>query len=530
MTTNSSTPPGELAGKKEWIGLAVLILPTLLLSLDLSVLILAIPHVTADLHPSSAQMLWIVDIYGFTIAGLLVTMGNLGDRIGHRKLLMIGAALFSVASAVAAWSSSAEMLIAARAGLGIAGSTLMPTMLGLISTMFRNAKQRAVAISVQTSFFMVGMAIGPLVGGVMLSAFWWGSVFLLGLPVMGLLLVVAPILLPEHKAAGAGGFKLDLVSIVLSMATILPVIYGLKELARGSSVVVSLVVLAAGLLFGVAFVRRQRRLADPLLDVRLLGRPAFSGALGMMLLGGSTISGIILLFNQYLQLVLGLSPLNSGLWLIPYTVGMVAGYMVSPGLAQRFRPAVVIAAGMMVSLVGFVLLTQVPASGGLVITVLGTVLATAGLSPMLVLGIGLVMGSAPPEKAGAAGAISQTSNELGVAFGIAVFGSIATAVYRGVAEVPAGVPADVAAAAREGIAEGTAAAGTLPGDLAGSLLTAIREAFTSGFAGAAIVCAVLMVVLAAVALLLFRHVPKSGQEPAPAAESIPDEVPAGETV
>ncbi len=530
MTLNSSTSSGELAGRREWSGLAVLILPSLLLSLDLSVLILAIPHVTADLHPSSAQMLWIVDIYGFTVAGLLVTMGNLGDRIGRRRLLMIGAALFSVASVVAAWSSSAEMLIAARAVQGIAGSTLMPTMLGLISTMFRNAKQRALAISIQSSFFMVGMAIGPLVGGVMLSWFWWGSVFLLGLPVMGLLLIVAPFLLPGDRPADAGGVRLDLVSIVLSMAAVLPVVYGLKELAQGSSVLVSTVVLVVGLLFGVAFVRRQRRLADPLLDVRLLGRP-FSGALGIMLLGGSTISGIILLFNQYLQLVLGLSPLKSGLWLIPYTVGMMVGYLVAPSLAQRFRPAFVMAAGMVVSMVGFLLLTQVPVSGELVVTVIGTVLATGGLSPMVVLGIGLVVGSAPPEKAGAAGAISQTSNELGVAFGIAVFGSIATAVYRGLVEAPAGVPSDVAGAAREGIAEGTAAAGSLPGGVAGQLITAIRAAFTSAFAGAALVCAILMVVLATLAMVLFRHVRLGGDEaaPAPAQEATtPDAVSTGE--
>jgi DHA2 family multidrug resistance protein-like MFS transporter len=498
----------------------VLILPTLLLSLDLSVLILAIPHITADLHPSSAQSLWIVDIYGFTLAGLLATMGNLADRIGRRKLMMIGAALFSVASAVAAWSSSAPMLIAARAVLGIAGSTLMPTMLGLISTMFRNAKQRAFAISIQTSFFMVGMAIGPLVGGVMLSLFWWGSVFLLGLPVMVLLLIVAPLLLPGDRPTDAGRVRLDLISIVLSMAAVLPVVYGLKELAQGSSALVSTAVLVVGLLFGVAFVRRQRRLSDPLLDVRLLGRRAFSGALGMILIGGSAISGIILLFNQYLQLVLGFSPLHSGLWLIPYTVAMMAGYLVAPVLAHRFRPPFVIATGMIVSMVGFLLLTQA-SSGGLPITVIGTVLATAGLAPMLVLSIGLVIGSVPPEKAGAVGAISQTSNELGVALGIAVFGSIATIIYRGAVAVPAGVPSGVAATARQGIAQGTAAASGLSGDLAGQLITAIRGAFTSAFAGAALVCAILMVILAGLALVLFRRVGLGGEETAPAAGSAP---------
>ncbi|RSD16839.1 MFS transporter [Amycolatopsis eburnea] len=528
MTTNSSTHSGERAGRREWVGLAVLTLPTLLLALDMSVLLLAIPHVTADLHPSSSQMLWIIDIYGFTIAGLLVTSGNLGDRIGHRKLLMIGATLFSAASAVAAFSTSATMLIIARAALGIAGSTLVPTEMALISNMFRDAKQRGMALSIWTSCFMVGLAIGPLVGGVMLSAFWWGSVFLLGLPVMVLLLVAAPILLPRSEP-GTGAGRLDLISAGLSLAAVLPVIYGLKELARGESVLVPTLVLVVGLLFGTAFVRRQRRLADPLLDIRLLGRPAFSGALGILLLGGSTISGILLLFNQYLQLVLGLSPLNSGLWLIPYTVAMMVGYMIAPPLAQRFRPAFVIAVGMAVSAAGFLVLTQVPVTNGLPVTVIGTVLATGGLSPMVVLGINLVIGSAPPEKAGAAGAISQTSNELGIALGIALFGSIATAAYRGQIEVPAGVPSDVATAANGGIAEGTAAAQSLSGQAGSTLLTSVREAFTSGFAVAALVCAILIALLATLALVLFRNVRLDGEAAAPAdADITPEPVEAEE--
>lgn len=533
MTTNSSTHSGERAGRREWGGLAVLTLPTLLLALDMSVLLLAIPHVTADLHPTSSQMLWIIDIYGFAIAGLLVTMGNLGDRIGPRKLLMIGAAMFSIASAVAAFSTSPEMLIIARAALGVAGSTLVPTMMALISNMFRDPKQRGVAISVWTSCFMVGMAIGPLVGGAMLSWFWWGSVLLLGLPVMVLLLVLAPVLLPEVKHGEAAG-RLDLVSAVLSLAAILPIIYGLKELARGSSVLVSTLVLAVGLVFGAVFVRRQRQLADPLIDVRLFGRPAFSGALGILLLGGATISGVILLFNQYLQLVLGLSPLTSGLWLIPYSAAMMVGYLVAPPLAQKFGPARVIAAGMLVSAAGFLVLTQAPVTDGLLITVVGSILATGGLSPMVVLGIGLVIGSAPLEKAGAAGAISQTSNELGIALGIALFGSLATAVYRGQIEIPGGVASEVAEAARGGIAEGTAAAQNLSGDTSGALLGSVREAFTSGFSAVALGCAILVALLATLAMVLFRNVRLDGDEDAPAEdapaeeEATPEAVRAGE--
>ncbi len=222
----------ETAGRREWIGLAVLALPTLLASLDMSVLFLALPHLSADLGANSSQQLWILDIYGFMLAGFLVTMGTLGDRIGRRRLLMFGATAFGLASIVAAWSTSAEMLILARAALGIAGATLMPSTLALIRNMFHDARQRGVAIAVWMSCFMVGTAIGPLIGGVMLSMFWWGSVFLLAVPVMVILLVAAPTLLPEYRDAAAG--RVDLTSVVLSLAAILPVIYGLKE-SRGSA-------------------------------------------------------------------------------------------------------------------------------------------------------------------------------------------------------------------------------------------------------------------------------------------------------
>ncbi len=260
------------AGRREWIGLAVLALPCLLYAMDLTVLNLAVPHLSADLRPSSTQLLWIVDIYGFLVAGSLVTMGTLGDRIGRRRLLLIGAAAFGAASLVAAWSTSAEMLIAARALLGLAGATVAPSTLSLIRNMFLDPRQRTVAISVWITSFSVGGAIGPLLGGVLLQWFWWGSVFLLAVPVMALLLVLGPLLLPEFRDPQPG--RLDLPSAALSVAAVLAVIYGLKQLAQDGLGWPPALSILAGLAVGVVFVRRQHRLADPLLDLRLFRHPS----------------------------------------------------------------------------------------------------------------------------------------------------------------------------------------------------------------------------------------------------------------
>jgi MFS transporter, DHA2 family, multidrug resistance protein len=223
------TAPAQ-ATRREWAGLAVLALPTLLVSVDTFVLLLALPQISEHLHPSSTQLLWISDIYSFLLAGFLVTMGTLGDRIGRRRLLLIGAAAFGLASVLAAYAPNPALLIAARALLGLAGATLSPSTLALIANMFRDPRQRAVAIGVWMACFMSGAAIGPIVGGVLLERFWWGSVFLLAVPVMALLLTAGPLLLPEYRAGGAGG--VDLVSVALSLAGILPVVYGITGLAR----------------------------------------------------------------------------------------------------------------------------------------------------------------------------------------------------------------------------------------------------------------------------------------------------------
>src|SRR5918994_729887 len=201
-TPTATTPPK--AGRREWIGLAVLALPCLLYSMDLTVLHLAVPALSADLNPTSAQLLWILDIYGFVVAGMLIPLGTLGDRIGRRRLLLIGAAAFGVGSILAAFSASAGMLIATRALLGLAGATLAPSTLSLVTNMFLDAKQRTIAIGVWIASYSAGAAIGPVVGGILLEYFWWGSVFLIAVPVMVLLLILGPLLLPEYKDPNAG--------------------------------------------------------------------------------------------------------------------------------------------------------------------------------------------------------------------------------------------------------------------------------------------------------------------------------------
>jgi MFS transporter, DHA2 family, multidrug resistance protein len=341
---------GLRAGRREWIGLAVIALPCLLYSMDLEVLYLAIPSLTADLKPTSSQLLWITDVYGFLLAGLLLTMGTLGDRIGRRRLLLIGAGAFGAASLLAAFSQSAGMLIAARAVLGVAGATLAPSTLALISNMFLDPAQRAFAIGVWVTCFSAGAAVGPLAGGVLLQFFWWGSVFLLAVPVMALLLLLGPTLLPEFRDPGAG--RLDLVSAGMSLAAVLTAIYGFKRMTQSGLGWEPVIFVLAGLAIGFAFARRQRGLANPLIDLGLFRVPAFSASLLVNTLGIFVVAGMFLFIAQYLQLVLGFSPLVAGLWSLPSAGGLIAGSLLAAPLARRVSPAKAVVGGLALAAVG----------------------------------------------------------------------------------------------------------------------------------------------------------------------------------
>ncbi|MBB6673507.1 MFS transporter [Cohnella nanjingensis] len=501
-----------LAGLREWIGLAVLALPALLVSIDLSVMILALPHIGADLGADSAEQLWMIDIYGFMLSGFLITMGTLGDRIGRRKLLLIGGAAFVAASIAAAFSRSPEMLIAARAVLGIAGATLSPSSLALIGNMFREPKQRSLAIGIWLVCSMGGMVLGPVVGGILLAHFWWGSIFLLGVPVMLMLLIAGPLLLPEFRHAESG--RLDPASVLLSLGAILPLIYGLKQIAKQGLEIAPLLCIAAGLALGALFVSRQRRLTSPLLDLRMLSIPGFSAALGGMF--GTTLTGATMLFvAQYLQFVRGMSPLESGLYMIPGVIGSMVGMFFSPLIARRIRPARLIGAGLLVSAAGCLLLAQAGVASGLAILVIGYILFNLGAAPLPSLSNVLVIGAAPPEKAGSAASMLQTSGEFAFALGIAVLGSVGTVIYRGqVANaIPSGLPTAAAHASRDSLPGAIAVAEGLPDQLGTALLSGAREAFTVGMHAVAAVCGAVMLSIIFLVATRLRHVRPIGETP-----------------
>jgi DHA2 family multidrug resistance protein-like MFS transporter len=509
MSTESKTSPATTAdaaptraGRREWLALAVLMLPLLLVSMDVSVLYFAVPFIARELEPSATQQLWIFDVYGFVLAGLLITMGSLGDRIGRRRLLLIGAAGFGAASIVAAYASSAEMLIAARALLGISGATLMPSTLALIRNLFHDERQRATAVSIWTAVMGGGVALGPVLSGVLLGHFWWGSVFLINVPAMALLLLLVPFLVPEFRAPRAGRF--DVAGSLLSLAALIPTIWAVKELATHGVEAAYAVVLLAGLAFGALFVRTQRRGSHPLVDLALLREHRFTGCLGANLLAMFALVGNAMFTTQFLQSVLGMSPLRAALWSVAPTVAVMAAAPLAMVLVQRLGRARVIALGFAVASLGFAVLVQVERQHGLVTILVGAGVLAVGLVFVMTVAGEAAIGVAPAERAGSAASVMETSSELGGALGMAVLGSIGAAVYRTQVDT-SGLPDGAAHTARETLGGALAVAGELPGQLGGGLVATARDAFVSGVHVEAAFGAVLMLCAAVGFLIVARR-------------------------
>lgn len=494
------------AGRREWVGLAVLALACLVYVMDLTVLHLAVPKLSADLQPTSAQLLWIIDIYGFIVAGSLITMGTLGDRIGRRRLLLIGAAAFAAVSVLAAFSTSSGMLIAARALMGVAGATLAPSTLSLIFVMFPDPTQRSIAVGWWIAAFSAGSAVGPVFGGILLERYWWGSVFLLALPVMAALLVLGPRILPEYKDPDAR--FLDLPSAGLSLLSVLAVIFALKDITQDGPGLLPLAAVGLAVAAGAGFVRRQRRLPNPLIDLDMFRTRVFNVSLATNVVSIFIAVGYFLFVAQYLQLVVGLTPFEAGLWSLPSAAGFVVGSTVAPRFIHRLRPGLVIATCMAVAALGLGLLAQVGVWGQLGVVVVASVLIALALAPVFNLTTELIVGSAPPEKAGAASGISETGAELGGALGLAILGSLGTAVYRATLgdQVPADLPRDAASVAMDTLGGATAVASGLPDQVGDALVTSAQAAFTTGLQVTAGVSALIAVIVAVPAFLALRNV------------------------
>ncbi len=485
------------ATRREWTGLAVIALPCAVYAMDLTVLNLAMPAISAELKPSAAQLLWIIDIYGFLVAGCLITMGTLGDRIGRRRLLLIGAAAFGAASLLAAFATSAAELIAMRALLGVAGATVAPSTLSLIRNMFHDEHERQLAIGVWIASYSAGAAVGPLVGGVLLQFFSWGSVFLVAVPVMALLLLLGPSLLPEYRDRAAG--RLDFASAALSLAAVLAGVYALKRWAEEGFSWAALGIGLAGCALGLAFVRRQGRLDYPLLDLRLFRSAAFSAAITAYGLTSLAMMGVYIFIAQYLQLVRALSPLQAGLATLPWGLAFVAGSLAAPRLARHVPRLPLLVGSLLTAALGFVLLAGAPGPNGLVVLIVGAVVMSLGMAPVIAIGNEMMITAAPPERAGAASALAETSAEFSGALGIAVFGSWGTVIYRQALapNLPATLPADMAQAALATIGGAVASAEALGGGAGEALLGAARAAFTSALQAAALAGAVIVLLACA---------------------------------
>jgi DHA2 family multidrug resistance protein-like MFS transporter len=497
----------DRAGRTEWTALAVLALPLLLVSMDVAVLYFAVPFISRDLHATATQQLWIFDIYGFVLAGLLITMGSLGDRIGRRRLLLVGAAAFGATSLLASLAETPGQLIAARALLGVAGATLMPSTLGIIRDLFHHPSDRAKAIGIWSGVLTGGVALGPVVSGILLEHFWWGSVFLINVPAMLLLLALGPVLLPGARPERTARF--DLASSALSLLAIVPVVFAVKRTATHGLDGLVATTAAVGVLAAIAFVVRQKRAVTPMVDLSLLSSRLTGGVANLITM--AALVGNALYVTQYLQLVLDMSPLRAALWSLVPSVGVAAVAPVAATFASRVGRSAVMPAGFVVGAIGYAVLAGLRPGSPLVVVLVGAGLLAMGLVAVMSVVTEAVIGGVAPDRAGTASAISESTSELGGALGVAVMGSIGAAMFRRSmdAGLPVGLPSDAARAARESLATAQGVAAELPGGLGRQVAAAADVAFLDAMSAVSIAGAAMLLAAAVFVRVRLRPVDRS---------------------
>ncbi|MEE1865158.1 MFS transporter [Pseudomonas auratipiscis] len=481
---------------KRWWGLAVLMLPVLLVTVDNTVLGFALPKIAEALQPTASQQLWMIDAYSLVLAGLLVSMGSLGDRIGHRKLLLIGSLGFATVSVMTAYSANAGQLIAGRACMGIFGAMLMPSTLALIRSLFEDREERRLAVAIWATTLTVGSALGPLVGGILLEFFDWGAIFLLAVPVLVPLLLLGPWLLPESEADASG--PLDPLSILQSMVALGALVYGIKHLASAGLDAQAVAAFAIGAASGWLFVRRQLRLPVPLMDLALFRNKTFSGSVAINLMSLAFLVGFVFFATQFLQIVLDMSAFKASLALVPGQImAIVVGMLVVP-VAQRVSAQVLIP--VLVAFTGGAFLLVAGLGINLIVLVVAFALLNIGVGAIATVSNDIILSAAPPTKAGAASAISETAYEVGVVLGTTVLGGVVTAYYRGALQLPAFLTPLQERLASETLAGAHTVAATLGTDQASELMAIAGRAFEGGIG----LMSWLTFVLAALAIVIAR--------------------------
>ena len=500
-----------------WTILVVLCVSLLIVALDATVLHVAVPSLTEDLRPGAQQLLWIVDAYPLVAASLLILFGTLGDRIGRRRVLLMGYGLFAAASGLAAFAPDPQVLIGARALLGAGCAMIMPATLSILRQVFPDRRERATAIGIWSAVAAVGAAVGPVLGGFLVEHFWWGSVFLINIPLMAVMLVVGRVLLPESRGGADGPW--DVVGALAAALGVFGCVLGIKRLGGGAGpldVTVCLPLLA-GVALLVWFIRRQRRRPHPLLDLRMFANAAFSTSVACIVVAMLALVGLELIAVQYLQLVLGLSPFETGLRLLPLTFAAMGAGLAGSRLLRRYGPRRMVSAGFVLTAVAVLSLVVMGQRDRPGLLTTAFVLLGFGLETTLFGAYESMLNETPAHCAGSAAAIGETSYQLGAGMGIALLGSVMNAAY---APSAPGVGSADRAAANRSLGEAYTVADRIGGGPGAALRHAARQSFVSGLHVTLVVSAALLAAGAVAALRLPRVMVcapcEDTQQPAPA--------------